>query len=68
MEALYGFDSGRSKHAIAENRKIAEGLKEDKGFVYEVRFSLFVLNDIIYSVFRFFLTTMASERVYTTTL
>lgn len=68
MEALYGFDSGRSKRAIAENRKIAEGLKEDKGFVYEVRFSLFVLNDIIYSVFRFFLMTMASERVYTTTL
>ena len=68
MEALYGFDSGRSKRAIAENRKIAEDLKEDKGFVYEVRFSLFVLNDIIYSVFRFFLMTMASERVYTTTL
>jgi hypothetical protein len=36
VEALYGFDSGRSKRAIAENRKIAEALKEDKGFVYGV--------------------------------
>jgi hypothetical protein len=67
VEALYGFDSGRSKRAIAENRKIAEGLKEDKGFVYEVCFSFFLLNDVIYSVFRFFPTTMASEKVYTTT-
>ena len=36
VEALYGFDSGRSKRAITENQKIAESLKEDKGFVYEV--------------------------------
>ena len=48
VEALYGFDSGRSKHVIAENWKIVEGLKEDMGFVYEVCFSLFLLNDVIY--------------------
>jgi hypothetical protein len=52
VEALFSFDSGRSKRAIAENRKIAEGLKEDKGFVYEVCLSLFLLKLIINSVFR----------------
>ena len=36
VEALYGFESGRSKRAITEKWKIAESLKEDKGFVYEV--------------------------------
>jgi hypothetical protein len=38
VEALYGFDSGRSKRAIAENRRIVEVLKEDKGFVFAVFF------------------------------
>jgi hypothetical protein len=37
VEALYGFDSGRSKKARAENRKKAEELKSDKGFLFEVR-------------------------------
>lgn len=37
VEALYGFDSERTKKAIAENRKKAEELKSDKGFVFEVR-------------------------------
>ena len=68
MEALYGFDSGRSKRAIVENRKMAEALKDNKGFVYEVSFSLFLLNDIINSVFRCFPMTMAGEKEYTTTL
>ena len=36
VEALYGFDSGRTKKAIAENRKKAEELKSDKGFVFQV--------------------------------
>ena len=36
VEALYGFDNGQSKCAIAENQKIAERLKKDKGFVYKV--------------------------------
>ena len=45
MEALYSFDSGRSKRAIAENRWKAEELKEDKGFVFAVRY--------LYSVFLF---------------
>lgn len=36
VEALYGFDSGRGKKVIAKNRKIAEDLKSDKGFVFEV--------------------------------
>ena len=36
VEALYGFDSGRSKRAVAENRKKADELKSDKGFVFEV--------------------------------
>ena len=35
VEALYGFDNGRSKRAIAENHKIAD-LKDKKGFVFEV--------------------------------
>jgi len=43
-------------------------LKDNKGFVYEVSFSLFLLNDIINSVFRCFLMTMAGEKEYTTTL
>ena len=36
VEALYGFDSGHSKKVIAENRKKAEELKSDKGFVFKV--------------------------------
>jgi hypothetical protein len=43
VEALYGFDSGRSKKAIAENRRIAEELKNDKGFVFSV-YNLFPLS------------------------
>ena len=68
VEALYGFDSGRSKHTIAENRKIAEGLKEKKGFVYEVINNVIVwsANDIINSTFRCFLTSTASAKGYTT--
>ena len=41
MEALYGFDSGRSKRAIADNRKLAEDLKDNKGFVFAVSFIYF---------------------------
>jgi hypothetical protein len=36
VEALYGFDGGQGKKAIAENRKKVEELKSDKGFVFEV--------------------------------
>ena len=39
VEALYGFNSGWSRRAIAENRRIAEELKADKGFVFAVYFS-----------------------------
>ena len=39
VEALYGFDSGRSRRAIAENWRIAEELKANKGFVFAVYFS-----------------------------
>ena len=69
VEALYGFDSGRSKRAITENRKIAESLKENKGFVYEVlSYSLHLFNDVIVnSVSRTFLTRTASGKEYTTT-
>ena len=67
VEALYEFDSGRSKHAITENRKIAEGLNEDKGFVYEVIKLSMSGNDIINSVSRCFLAKMVSEKGYTTT-
>ena len=48
MEAIYGFDSGQRKRTIAENHKIAEALKEDKGFVYEVR--LFYNQDGIFMI------------------
>ena len=44
VEGLYGFDSGRSKKAIAKNRKKAEELKSNKGFVFEVQFSTFHIN------------------------
>lgn len=70
MEALYGFDSGRSKRAIAENRRIAEELKDNKGFVFAVfLFSFFLLfqDDNLNLVFRFFPTTRASARAYTIT-
>ena len=33
---MYGFESGRSKKAVAANRKLAEELKREKGFIYEV--------------------------------
>jgi Domain of unknown function (DUF6532) len=36
VEALYGFDSGRTKKIIAENCKKAEESKSDKGFVFKV--------------------------------
>ena len=47
VEALYGFDSGRSKRAIAENRRIAEELKDNKGFVFEVSFRVLIFGEII---------------------
>ena len=47
MEALYGFDSGRSKRAIADNRKLAEDLKEDKGFVFAVIFLFYIKKRIL---------------------
>jgi hypothetical protein len=55
VEALYSFDSGRCKKAIAENRRKAEELKSDKGFVFEVRvsFSTFIcpfLLKVLYGV------------------
>lgn len=54
-----------------ENRKIAEALKEDKGFVYEVLYLSVChssLNDAINPISRSFLTRTASEKGYTTTL
>ena len=36
VETMYGFESGHSKKAIAANRKLAEELKREKGFIYEV--------------------------------
>ena len=36
VETMYGFESGRSKKAISANRKLAEELKREKGFIYEV--------------------------------
>jgi hypothetical protein len=55
VEALYGFDSGRSKKAVQENRRKAEELKKDKGFVFEVSVFLhyssciyYLLNLILY--------------------
>ena len=69
VEALYGFDSGRSKKAIAENRKKAEELKSDKGFVFKVGFFhiVFYLSVLIYSV-RYFWIRTANEKEFTITL
>ena len=36
VKTMYGFESGRSKKAVAANRKLAEELKREKGFIYEV--------------------------------
>ena len=36
VEALYSFDNGRNRKAIAENGKKAEELKSNQGFVFEV--------------------------------
>ena len=36
VEALYGFESGHSRRAIAANRKLAEELKRERGFIYKV--------------------------------
>ena len=67
VEALYGFDSGRSKRAITQNWKIAEGLKEDKGFVYEV-IKLSLSGNDINSVSSCFQAKTGSEKGFTNTL
>ena len=36
VETMYGFESGCSKKAIAANRRLAEELKHEKGFIYSV--------------------------------
>ena len=36
VETMYGFKSSLSKKAIAANQKLAEELKQEKGFIYEV--------------------------------
>ena len=42
VEALYRFDSGQSKRAIAENRRIAKELKDNKAFVFAVLYLIFL--------------------------
>jgi hypothetical protein len=37
VEAMFGFETGHSKKAIARNRKLAEELKEGYNFAYEVQ-------------------------------
>ena len=34
VETMYGFESSHSKKVIAANRKLAEELKQEKGFIY----------------------------------
>jgi hypothetical protein len=36
VEGLYGFNSGHGRKAIAANRKLAEELKRERGFIYKV--------------------------------
>lgn len=65
VEALYGFDSGHSKKAIAENRKKAEELKSDKGFVFEVclSFFFFVLSlSVFYSKYQILLDSNGKRK------
>ena len=38
VETVYGFESSCSKKAIAANWELAEELKQEKNFIYEVRF------------------------------
>ena len=66
IETLYGFDSGRTKKAIAKTHRKAEELKSEKGFVFEVCVLIlfvFLLN-LIYRV-RYLQIQMASKKEYT---
>jgi hypothetical protein len=36
VEGLFGFDSGHGRKSIAANRKLAEELKRERGFIYKV--------------------------------
>lgn len=38
---MYGFNSGHGPKAMVANRKLAEELKREKGFIYEVYFHSF---------------------------
>jgi Domain of unknown function (DUF6532) len=67
VETMYGFESGRSKKAIAANRKLAEELKQEKGFIYEVSL-LFIYFGVSYLNFaRFYLVETVFERGCITT-
>ena len=41
VEGLFGFDSGHGRKAIVANRKWAEELKRERGFIYKVTISFF---------------------------
>ena len=41
VEGMYGFNSGHGPKAMVANRKLAEELKREKGFIYTVCFHSF---------------------------
>ena len=47
---MYGFESGRSKKAIAANRKLAEELKREKGFIYKVSLSIHLIPILLFKL------------------
>ena len=55
VEVIYHSDSGWSKQVIVENKRIAEELKDNKGFVFEVSssFLLFFGKIIMIKIFFF---------------
>jgi Domain of unknown function (DUF6532) len=44
VEGLFGFDSGHGRKAIVANRKWAEELKRERGFIYKVTISFSLIN------------------------
>lgn len=44
VEGLFGFDSGHGRKSIVANRRWAEELKHERGFIYQVSFSFSFIN------------------------
>ena len=61
VEAIYHFDSRQSKQVIAENWRIAEELKDNKGFVFEVSSSFLLFFSKIIIIKNFFFSVSSGQ-------